>query len=54
MKKRNLLIIIYLRFTFSFVYFLSAIFQKKERDKKSGGTPPRLLSFRAPPPNHKK
>ena len=35
MKKRNLLIIIYLRFILSFVYFLSATFQKKERDKKA-------------------
>lgn len=37
MKKRNSLIIIYLRFIFSFVYFLSAIFPKKERDKKAAG-----------------
>ena len=35
MKKRNLLIIIYLRVILSFVYFLSATFQKKERDKKA-------------------
>ena len=35
MKKRNLLIIIYLRVILSFVYFLSAIFSEKERDKKA-------------------
>ena len=35
MEKRNLLIIIYLRVILSFVYFLSAIFSEKERDKKA-------------------
>ena len=35
MKKRNLLIIIYLRVILSFVYFLSATFSEKERDKKA-------------------
>ena len=35
MKKKNLLIIIYLRIILSFVYFLFAIFSEKERDKKA-------------------
>ena len=35
MKKRNLLIIIYLRVILSFVYFFSATFPMKERDKKA-------------------
>lgn len=34
MKKRNLLIVIYLRFIFSFVYFLSATFSEKKREIK--------------------
>ena len=50
MKKRNSLIIIYLRFIFSFVYFFSATFPKKEIKKRRDASEALTLSRPAAKP----